>query len=111
MGTRTRSAKTNETRQTPGEIGQGSTVARDSNGDGAQNGRQASGMYPQVSRTKLARVTGKDITTISQILRGRHKPPFDTALKIAGAVGVSPEELCRDWERQNEKFRAARRSR
>jgi DNA-binding XRE family transcriptional regulator len=100
----TRTKTSNRANADPTLIGRYSRVARDSNAEGGQNGRQASGMYPQVSRTKLAEVTGKDITTISQIMRGRNRPKFDTALKIAHVVGVSPEEFCRHWQRQREKF-------
>jgi transcriptional regulator with XRE-family HTH domain len=66
-------------------------------------------MYPQVSRTKLAKATGKDITTISQIMRGRNGPKFETAIQIAKVVGVSPEEFAQDWQRQREKFKQAQR--
>jgi transcriptional regulator with XRE-family HTH domain len=61
-------------------------------------------MYPMVSRTKLAELTGKDITTISQIMRGRNRPKFETAIQIAKVVGVSPESFEQDWQRQRKKF-------
>ena len=72
-----------------------SPVARESNHDGSQNGRAASGMYPQVSRTKLAQACGKDVTTISQIMRGRIRPSFDLALALAmtAAMGVDPKQF------------------
>jgi DNA-binding XRE family transcriptional regulator len=85
-------------------VGKYSPVARDSNHDGSQNGRAASGMYPQVSRTKLAQACGKDVTTISQIMRGRIRPKFEVALAVARAVGVDPEQFEVDWQRQRAKF-------
>jgi DNA-binding XRE family transcriptional regulator len=97
-------AKTKAVNATAPIVGRYSTVARDSNHDGSQNGRQASGMYPQVSRTKLAEVTGRDVTTISQIMRGRIRPKFEVALAMARAVGVEPEQFEADWQRQRVKF-------
>lgn len=84
--------------------GQQSAVAREATGRDRLNGRAATGMYPMVSRTKLAQETGKDITTISQIMRGRIKPGFEVAIVISKLVGVGIEDFERDWKKQRKKF-------
>lgn len=96
------------TGSTPDKTGNRSTVARDvskSKEKGrVMNGRAATGMYPQVSRTKLSEVTGKDITTISQIMRGRIRPRLEDAIVIAASVGIAIEIFNADWKRQRKLF-------
>jgi transcriptional regulator with XRE-family HTH domain len=104
MKAKKRSAREPEPVPTPDRIGKGSTVAREETANNVLNGRPATGMYPMVSRAKLADLTGKDISTISQILRGRNRPKLEDAILIAKVVGVAPEGLLRDWQEQRRKF-------
>lgn len=72
-----------------------------------RSGRNSTGLYPNLSRTKLAEATGLHPSTIVGLLRGRRKIPLNLALKIAAEVGVSVERLNADWEEQQRKYKAA----
>ncbi len=65
-------------------------------------GRESDGLYPEVSRTKLAKLVGKSVGGITGVLNGRTKPTLELAGMIAMAVGVTIDEL---WVRLEEKQR------
>jgi len=65
-------------------------------------GRETQGLYPEISRTKLAKLTGKSVSGITGILNGRHKPTLELAGMIAMAIGVTIDEL---WVRLEGKQR------
>jgi len=47
-----------------------------------------------ITQTELERLSGVDQTTISDLESGRkRRPSLETAVRIARALGVSPEEL------------------
>ncbi len=80
-----------------------SVVERD--GDRPRNrlGAKAKGAYPTVSRTKMAKLTGLHISTVTGILKGRQRPALRVALVMAKAIGVEIEELERElgkWQRK-----------
>lgn len=63
------------------------------------------GAYPRVSREKLGDVLGVHKSTVSQIFRGRHRPKFEMALKMAELISVTPAELLAELEKWQKKFR------
>jgi len=69
-------------------------------------GHDPVGAYPRVSREKLGDVLGVHKSTVSQIFRGRHKPKFEMALKIADLMEVKPQELLAELEKWQKKFKA-----
>ncbi len=77
-------------------------------------GKESSGLYPEVSRTKLGAKVGKCPSTITGVLNGRQKPTFELAGKMAREMGIRLEELLdalekRQKERGREKIRKATR--
>ena len=76
-----------------------------------RSGREPIGLYPEMSRTKLAAITGKHITTITGILRGRTRCTLSLAMVIAQAVGLPVWVLNRDLERVQREFAEERRGR
>lgn len=48
-----------------------------------------------VNRTQLSRATGIDMAHISRIFNRKSKPSLELALRIAGHLGITVEELCR----------------
>lgn len=60
-------------------------------------GRPALGLYPRVSRRKLAAATGLSIKTVSALLRGRDCH-VRVAVLVAGVLGVSVESLSAELE-------------
>jgi plasmid maintenance system antidote protein VapI len=83
---------------------------RKTNGDGVVQshrlGAQAKGLYPSVSRTKLAGVMGKHVSTITHWLVGRTRPGLEAALLMADYIGVSVEQLNRDLQQAQAGYRA-----
>jgi transcriptional regulator with XRE-family HTH domain len=72
-----------------------------------RQGALATGLYPEVSRTKLAEELGKDVSTVTGYLQGRTPPGLDDAAKIARLCGATLHEL--NWalaERQVEYAKA-----
>lgn len=72
---------------------------------GNRVGMKAKGAYPDVSRVKLAAALGKHISTVSFYLRGRIQMPFDTAVRVAGLIGVGVEELGVEVGKARERWR------
>jgi transcriptional regulator with XRE-family HTH domain len=58
-------------------------------------GRTARGLYPKVSRTKLAQALGLAVSTVGGYLRGRTRTPLDAATIIAREIGVPIDRLSR----------------
>ena len=71
-------------------------------------GRVTLGLYPYASRTDLAALTGKHISTITSILRGRTRAKLTDAIKLAEAVGVTVEQFSRDVDEQRITLRQER---
>jgi len=75
---------------------------------GGGAGMKSAGLYPEVSRTKLARNLGMSVSTVSCVLSGRQKPTLELAWKMAEAIGVTVDRLARELEgkqREREKER------
>lgn len=47
----------------------------------------------RLTQQKLAEATGLSLTQVSRIEHGVHRPRFSTVEKLAGALGVDPDEL------------------
>lgn len=73
-----------------------------------RTGRAAEGLYPTVSRTLLALHTGRHVSTITGILKGRTKCTLDLATKISRAIGVPMEKLNADLQAAQLRFAQAR---
>lgn len=73
--------------------GTGASVERERDRPVNRQGMAASGLYPHVSRTKLARALGMDVSTVSGYLAGRTPLRLRDALRVAELVGVGVEEL------------------
>lgn len=71
-------------------------------------GKLPEGLYPRVSRKKLALALGLHISTVSGILMGKTKVKVALAIRIAALVGVTVEKLSEDLERQGKAYWAAR---
>lgn len=61
-----------------------------------RSGAEVTGIYPHVSRTKLAEAMGKHISTVSKYLNGGRKMSLGVAVELAGLIGVGVEELERE---------------
>jgi transcriptional regulator with XRE-family HTH domain len=72
-----------------------------------RTGRPATGLYPHVSRRVLADLTGRDISTITQILRGRSRSSREVEAVIARAVRIPLAQLQATLGEQREKYREA----
>jgi transcriptional regulator with XRE-family HTH domain len=68
-------------------------VTRDRDRPVNRQGAASTGLYPQVSRTKLAKALGMDTSTVSGYLAGRTPLRLRDALRVAELVGVGVEEL------------------
>lgn len=82
--------------------------------DGATDGRPTEfGLYPEVSRTRLAELLKKDLSTVTYILSGRHACKLSDASEISRLLGVKVEVLIGDLKEQRERWeaRAKRRQR
>jgi len=72
-----------------------------------RSGRPTEGLYPHVSRTQLARVLGYGKSAVSWMLRGRLRiDRLSVAIPLAQAVGISVEQLQRDWQEERERYEA-----
>jgi len=69
-------------------------------------GYTPTGAYNRASRRKLAEILNVHISTVSQIFRGRHKPQFSMAIRIAKELGVTPEEFLKELSWWQGQFRA-----
>lgn len=74
-------------------------------------GRRSKGLYPEVSRVRIAEETGLDRSTIAGILVGRTAAKLEVALVIARAAGVSMEQLQADLAKEREKYKQRQRQR
>lgn len=92
-------------------------VKREKAGDLVESGRTvvqcrvgapAVGLYPEVSRTKLAREMGKHVATVASYLIGRVRPSLDTALILARLIGIEVERLNKDLQEVQGKYKAGR---
>jgi hypothetical protein len=62
-------------------------------------GRKTKGLYPQVSRNKLAAEVGASVQYVSRILLGHHDiKGFGLMLKIAAALGITAKQLKEDLD-------------
>ena len=59
-------------------------------------GRPRTGLYPQLSRTAVAKKAGVDVSTITSILNGRIECSLRVAGTIARMAGVSLRQLHED---------------
>jgi len=65
-------------------------------GDAGKTGRKPIGLYPHVSRSKLAVKMGMHIATVSHILSGRRRIFVSDSERMAEAIGVSVERFTQD---------------
>jgi uncharacterized protein (DUF433 family) len=64
-----------------------------------RRGRSTKGLYPQVSRHKLAAEVGSSVQYVSRILLGHHEiKGFGLMLKIATALGITPKQFKEDLD-------------
>jgi transcriptional regulator with XRE-family HTH domain len=63
---------------------------------GVRAGREPAGLYPEISRTKLARACGSDCPTMVRVLNGSRRPSLELAAAVAKVVGVTVERLMED---------------
>lgn len=82
-----------------------SKFVRDTKRPANRVGRAATGLYPDVSRTKIAEATGWHISTVAGILQGRVRAQLDWAVIMAKIVGVTPEQLNKDLKAQQERYK------
>lgn len=72
-------------------------------------GRPAEGLYPHISRTDLAATLGYGKSAISWMLRGRLRiDRLSVAIPMAAAVGVTVEQLQRDWQAERDRYEEQR---
>ena len=62
-------------------------------------GRTIKGLWPDVSRTRLAKAVGKDISTVSKYLNGSVRMPLEIAVPFAEIIGVTGETLLAKLEK------------
>lgn len=89
------------------------TILRSTKKDGvAANrvGRRTIGIYPRVSRTKLAAELGKKTATVSRYFLGLKPMPLSVAVRVATMIGVSVGELNVELERVARRRRRAGRN-
>lgn len=67
-------------------------------------GRMAIGLYPEISRTKLARMIGCSTSKVSYILTGRFKCGLEMAMVLSKAAGVTVERLTEELKEQQERW-------
>ncbi len=82
-----------------------------------RKGMEARGIYPDVSRTKLAQELGVHTATVSNYLGGRRKMPLGQAQEAARAMGVGLDEFVsalievrQGWERERKESGRWKRS-
>jgi transcriptional regulator with XRE-family HTH domain len=63
-------------------------------GDG--RGNKAEGAFPHLSRSKIAEHTGLSTSGVTRIFRGDRWPSYDTAEKIAAALGIKIGEFLQE---------------
>ena len=80
------------------------SILRDPNAPANRAGRDSEGLYPEVSRTKLAELTNRHISTITGYLKGRTRMPLATATIVAKAIGVSIDQLNEDLKKAQVEF-------
>lgn len=73
-----------------------------------RTGRVVEGLYPDVSRTLLANHTGRHVSTITGILKGRTKCTLELAMVISRAIGVPMDKLNADLQAAQLGFAQAR---
>jgi plasmid maintenance system antidote protein VapI len=73
-------------------------------GRGGGPGVTAKGLYPEISRTKVARLLGCDPSTVTGYLAGRTKMPLERAIRFAKLAGIPVETLQRDLSRAQSEF-------
>ena len=71
----------------------------------SRRGSEATGVYPEVSRQKLAALVGLHKSTITNIFQGRTKPDVALALRMAKEMRVEIEELERVLAEKRVAFR------
>ncbi len=71
-----------------------------------RQGRRATGLYPDASRSKIAELVGRHVTTITHYFNGRTKMPLEVAVKLAPILGVSVERLTGDLSKAQAAFAA-----
>ena len=69
-----------------------------------RQGRRATGLYPDASRSKIAELTGKHVTTITHYFNGRTRMPLEVAVQVARLLGVSVDKLTSDLSKQQLRF-------
>lgn len=87
------------------------SVLRDKSMPAHRQGRASTGLYPEISRGKLAELTGRHISTITGYLKGRTRMPLSTATIVATAIGVSVAQLNQDLQHQQQSFAGQRKKR
>ena len=70
-------------------------------------GRPTLGIYPEISRTKLANLLGCSKSWVTWMLRGQRRIPLRVAIPMAKAIGIGVEQLQRDWDRERRAGEAA----
>ena len=72
-------------------------------------GRPCKGVYPEVSRAKLASALGVHISHASGMLSGRTKVSVSVALRMAELIGVSVQELSDTLAREQKRYKWRKR--
>jgi transcriptional regulator with XRE-family HTH domain len=54
----------------------------------------------ELSQTRLAELAGLNRNYVGDVERGRRNPCLDNLLKLAEALGVSPSELFRPFDKR-----------
>ncbi len=67
-------------------------------------GKQAIGLYPEVSRTKLAEQLDKHISTVTGYFMGRTKMPSEVLIQASKLMGVGIEVLAKELAEQRLRF-------
>jgi hypothetical protein len=70
-------------------------------------GRRISGLFPEISRTKLAAEMGMCVSAVTGYLQGRRKPGLLEAVKMADLIGVTVQELSWQLARKQAEYRKA----
>ena len=85
--------------------------------DGERVGRPITGLYPEVSRHKLAAVTKLSVSTISGYLSGKKRCPAEVGAILAKGLGITMDQLYADlkapqkeWLARRARERAAKKS-
>jgi transcriptional regulator with XRE-family HTH domain len=81
--------------------------SKSDNTPGNPSGRRTTGLFPEISRTKLAQEMGKCVSAVAGYLQGRRKPGLMEAMQMADLIGVTVRELNWQLARKQAEYRKA----